>query len=137
MVNHSINLATGQPVRGDDVLTGNRWMAACCCALLVGCGMTKPWADQFTTPNPFGLLFHDKREVLEHIPIGTPMDKAEAVMRAHGFQKWSSQSQHGQLTLVFHVYDPARVRAPGQDIWVTLDCKQGAVVDVEVRPGTG
>jgi hypothetical protein len=105
-----------------------------CCAGLVGCGTTNPFASQFRIPNSFGTPFQNKQEALQSIPVGTTVDQAQTVLRAHGFEQWSSLRQDHQLTLAYHLY-LARFWPPEQDIWITIYLERGAVVDIEVRPG--
>jgi hypothetical protein len=114
---------------------GKSLTALCCGALLAGCASTGPVADQFKVCNPFGTLFRTKEEVLRDIPVGTPAAKAQAAMRAHGFEEYCSQRQKDRQALVYHVYDPGRLRTPSRDIWVTLSLRRGTVVDAEVFPG--
>jgi hypothetical protein len=116
-------------------VTGKRLNVFACCALVVGCATTGPFAERCRIPNLFGTPFQDRQAVLTQIPLGTPVEQAQVVLRAHRFEQWSSQQQYGRQTLVYHVFDPAGLRAPADDIWVTVHVQQGVVVDVEVQPG--
>jgi hypothetical protein len=70
-------------------------------ALLSGCSTTT-WSDHVPVPHWFGTPFQDREAVLLAIPPGTPVARAEAVMRAHGMDLWCRQRQDYQSSLTFH-----------------------------------
>ena len=113
-----------------------RRLALLGCLLCLACGTTSPNTYQINLTNPFGTPFQSKQEVLEKIPLGTAVDDAKAKMHLRGFEMWSSQRQHEQLLVVYHVPDLAGLRDPNRDIWVTLHFKEGSLVDVDYRSGT-
>jgi hypothetical protein len=115
-------------------LTALRRIAFLVCAIFAGCVSANPCADHFKIPNPFGTPFENKLEALAHVPVGTPADKAQAAMRAHGYELWSNQQQGDSRILVFHLY-LGNIRPPEEDTWITLSFKQNALVDIEVRVG--
>ena len=119
---------TGIAGRGYRPLSGKPIVAFWCCMVLAGCETTNPFERQFRFSNPFGSPFADRQDVLNHIPIGTRLEKAQAVMEAHGFQQSCSQQQDRDRTVIFRPCDLARSRRSCQDI--TLFFKDEAVVDV-------
>jgi hypothetical protein len=107
-------------------------LALSCCALVVGCSFFAPISEEFNkSPNPFGTPFQNRAEMLEHIPLGTPIEKVKTEMFAHGFAEWSSQRQTDQVILTFHLVDLGGLRG---DRFATIHCQQGVVVDIQYDP---
>jgi hypothetical protein len=100
-------------------------------ALLVGCSASNVWTENVQVPNWFGTPFQDREAALLQIPPGTPVAKAEAIMRAHGMDLWCRQRQDYQMSLTFHKYR-GEMQPAWEDIWVTLFCDEGVVVNAVV-----
>jgi hypothetical protein len=103
--------------------------------LVAGCA-SNPIAQEVRLPNPFGTPFTDQQAVLAAIPVGTPVEKAEAVLRAHGFEQWRSQRQGSKVTLVYHVADLTHLHTRTEYPLVILYVRAGEVVDIEMTPET-
>jgi hypothetical protein len=99
----------------------------------IGCATGNPYADPGRAPNPFGTSFKTREEVLAQIPAGTGVETAQAIMRARGFEPSSSERGESGLRLVFHRFDPGRLRTSTQDTWITIEFKRGVLVDVDVH----
>ncbi len=109
-----------------------RTLALSCCALVAGCSFFAPLSEELhKNPNPFATPFQNRAEMLERIPIGTPVEKAKMEMAAHGFAEWSCQRQPDRVTLIYHLVDLGGLR---EDRFATIHCQQGAVVDIECEP---
>jgi len=100
-------------------------------ALPTGCSVPTPLAALSGVPNAFGVPFRNRSEVVAAIPVGTGEDKAEAIMRAHGFDQWTSTRSGQSTTISFHICDLALARAAG-DVWVSLFFDHEKLVDAEV-----
>ena len=112
---------------------GKRMAAFSCCALLAGCsGMGQVIEDTKFT-NPFGSPFRNEPELFNQIPIGTPVEKVQNVMLAHGFELWCSQRQADRLDLTFHTIDFVRACHLFKDTWITIYLMCGTVVDADIR----
>jgi hypothetical protein len=116
----------------DREVTTPQILAFSCCMLVAGCSVFSPVADEFVKgQNPFAKPFQNREELLEHIPVGTPVEKAKAEMLANGFVEWSRQRQTDRVTLVYHLYDVGGLR---EDRFVTIYCQDGVVADIQCNP---
>ncbi len=110
-----------------------RWIALACALMAAGCASSGRLAEGWQGPNPFGTPFRSKQELLAVVRVGMPSEEAQAVLRAHGFERWRCLQQDYRLALVYHVCEAARLR--NDDAWVTLDVKDGVVEAVDFRTG--
>jgi hypothetical protein len=129
-----LRFAAHSLVKEGNAVKKQRMAVLACCIVLLGCGISAPIAEEFgKSTNLFGSAFQDRDEVLALIPVGTPVEKAQAEMRAHGYELISSQKQGDQLTLFFHRPDLGGLVDPSKDRPVAISCNQGKVVEIEFR----
>jgi hypothetical protein len=103
------------------------------CALSAGCVTTNEFVEQFRLPNPVGKIFREKQEVVDNIPVGTSVEKAQTVMRAHGFEQWSSE-QHDHRRIVTFRVCRGHLRVPGgEDTWVILNFDHDSLAEIELH----
>jgi hypothetical protein len=90
-------------------------------------------------PRPAGVmpLFADqdqmKDEILKHVTIGDPADKAARIMRQQDFHCRTSEAETHHLQLECHASESTRPPMT-LDVWVTMDCDgSGHITDINVR----
>jgi hypothetical protein len=97
---------------------------------LAGCAANELFWTRCTLPNMFGTPFRDRQEVLAQIPVGTPIDKARVVMRAHRYREFNDEVQGDTERVRFHPFEPGRIESdPATSI--TLVCHRGHVAEIE------
>jgi hypothetical protein len=113
-------------------------IAACACAWIVvsmGCQAVRPPGSMTLYDEPVKM----RDEVIHYIPIGTRIEQAKAVMKAHGFhcsEVALSNDVEGQLTFSAAKADPDtkpidRFSPIGHEIQVTMICREGRVIEVK------
>jgi len=107
---------------------------AIACLLPGGCQNAAVVESQWKVPNPWGAPFADREDVLRQIPIGSPLDKIQPVMQAHGYEETSRIQHDRAMQVVFIPSDLTRVRKSFPRLEITFQLQNAIVATVEVRP---
>jgi hypothetical protein len=106
---------------------------ALACLLPGGCQNAAIFESEWKVPNPWGAAFADREDVLRQIPIGSPLDKVQPVMQAHGYEERSRIQHDRTLKIVFIPSDFTRLRKSFPKLEITFQLQHDIVAAVDVR----
>ena len=104
------------------------------CVLPGGCQNAAIVESEWKIPSPWGTPFADREDVLRQIPIGSPLNKIQPVMQAHGYEERSRIQHDRAMKVVFIPSDFTRLRKSFPKLEITFELQHEVVVGVDARP---
>jgi hypothetical protein len=106
---------------------------AIACLLPGGCQNAAIVENEWKVANPWGAPFADREDVLRQIPIGSPLDKIQPMMQAHGYEERSRIQHDRAMIVVFIPSDLTRLRKSFPRLEITFQLQHDIVAAVDVR----